>query len=413
MSKCIVIAFLLSVITILPGFSQTHVQTNTLFQTTTATTIARNFTAASTSGNLIVVHIDWDKQSVFVNSVTDSKGNTYARINGPTNWNGVNYRAELWYAYGIVGGPGNITVTAHLSGAPTSFSQIYISEYSGIVSSINPLDKNSVATGNTAGVSSGSATTIFTNELVYGASIGASGTLSVGGGFNSRSTANGNIIEDKNVAVGGTYNAAFTSAGGLWVAQMAVFISTSSNAILPINLLSFSGYCKNNQIELIWTTASDMTNEHYSVEFSGDATHWNEIGTVKGVGLTSTDHNYVFLAERSISEVSYFRLKQNDVDGKFTYSKVIQINDCQRDIALINLYPNPSRGSWISGKLNLKNDASYHVEILDHMGRVLSTHFFRNLEFTINFPTILPAGIYFARFTSSSFSSVKSFQINP
>src|ERR1700676_1598772 len=158
MKKYIGITFILLLSTIKHSLGQTHVQTRTLLQNTTATTIARQFAAASTSGNLIVVHLDWDGQTRSITSVTDNKGNNYARINGPTNWDGANYRAELWYAYNITGGGAAITVTAKLSGAPTSFSQIYISEYSGIATT-NPLDQNSVATGNALAVSSGSKNT--------------------------------------------------------------------------------------------------------------------------------------------------------------------------------------------------------------------------------------------------------------
>src|SRR5580704_2582846 len=233
MKRPLTIYFVMLFFTLQHSFGQTHVQTTTLYQATTATAISQTFGAASTAKNLIVVHIDYDNQIVSVSSVTDTKGNSYARINGPTNWNGANYRAELWYAYNITGGGAATTVTAHLSGAPTSFSQIYISEYSGIASSINPLDQNSVAIGATAAVSSGAKTTTYSNELIYGASIGASGILTTGGGFTNRSTANQNIIEDKNVATAGSYNTSFTSAGGNWIAQMATFISTIS--ILPVD----------------------------------------------------------------------------------------------------------------------------------------------------------------------------------
>src|ERR1700682_3922873 len=220
MNRYVGITFIILFGIIQHSVAQIHVQTRTLFQVSTATTIFRTFAAASTTGNLIVVHLDWDGQTRSITSVTDNKGNNYARINGPTNWDGANYRAELWYAYNITGGGAAITVTAKLSGAPTSFSQIYISEYSGIATT-NPLDQNSVATGNALAVSSGSKNTTYTNELVYGASIGASGVLTTGAGFTNRSTANSNIIEDKNVAATGSYNTTFTSAGGNWVAQMA------------------------------------------------------------------------------------------------------------------------------------------------------------------------------------------------
>src|ERR1035437_2573914 len=126
------------------ALSQTFVQTATLFQVSTSKTIFKAFSSSSSTGNLIIVHLDWDGQTRDISSVTDSKSNTYHLINGPTNWNGTNYRGDLWYAYNITGGGGVITVTATLNGAPTSYSQIYIAEYSGIQLT-NPLDQNSVA----------------------------------------------------------------------------------------------------------------------------------------------------------------------------------------------------------------------------------------------------------------------------
>jgi len=233
------------------SIAQTHIRTNTKFQNTTATTITCTFAAASTTGNLIVVHLDWSGQSRSISTVTDNKGNSYTRINGPTNWDGTNYRAELWYSYNITGGVGAITVTATLSGAPISFSQIYISEYSGIINTSDPLDQNSVAIGNTAAVSSGSKTTTMTNELIYGASIGASGTINVGAGFTFRSTANQNIIEDKNVTTTGSYNSAFTCAGGNWVAQMATFIAASQP--ISTGIINGSPFCKGTNVSVPYT----------------------------------------------------------------------------------------------------------------------------------------------------------------
>ena len=92
--------------------AQTHVQTNTLFQVSAATTIASTFAAPSTSGNLIVVHLDWDNQARSVTSVTDNKGKQLCQDQRTDQlaWC-VNYRAELWYAYNIIGGGGAIKVT--------------------------------------------------------------------------------------------------------------------------------------------------------------------------------------------------------------------------------------------------------------------------------------------------------------
>jgi len=386
-------------------FGQTHVQTTTKFQMTTGSSIAMAFGSASTTGNLIVVHIDWDKQSIHVNSVTDNKGNTYHNINGPTNWNGVNYRAELWYAYNITGGA-ILTITANLSGAPTSFSQIYISEYSGIVTT-NPLDQNSVNIGNTAAVSSGAKTTTSTNELIYGVSIGASGLLTTGAGFTNRSSANQNIVEDKKVSPTGSYSANFTSAGGNWIAQMATFVS--SNIILPINLLSFTGQCENSNIILNWSTGSETNNNYFTVERSEDGYNWKAIGTVKGAGNSSITQNYSFTADKSTDEISYFRLKQTDLDGEFKYFNIIQVSNCNSYISTLNIYPNPSNGQSLHGVINLKANESYSIEVSDNTGKIVSRFVSTQPQFSINFSQVLQPGVYYARVYSANFSKVVGF----
>ncbi len=410
MYRGIGITFILLFSTIKHSIGQTHVQTKTLYQTSTATTISLPFSAASTTGNLIVVHLDWDGQTRSITAVTDNKGNSYARINGPTNWNGVNYRAELWYAYNITGGGTAITVTAKLSGAPTSFSQIYISEYSGVITT-NPLDQNSVAIGNSAAVSSGSKTTTYTNELIYGASIGASGLLSVGTGFNSRSTANSNIIEDKNAAAVGAYNASFTSAGGNWVAQVATFLSTSSLILLPVDLLSFTGQCNNNNIVLEWTTASEMNNDNFTIERSEDGTTWKVIGTVKSAGNSSVIQKYSLTADETKNEISYFRLKQTDIDGKFKYFNILQVNNCYKNLIGINIYPNPSNGRSLYGRINLKANEAYSIEIFDTLGKIVSRFTSMQPEFTVNFSHTLSSGVYYARFSSATFSKATCFLV--
>ena len=409
MYRYIVITFLIFFGAIGNSFGQAHVQTNTLYQTTTATTIAQTFASASTSGNLIVVHLDWDKQIIHINTVTDTKGNTYHRIIGPTNWNGANYGAELWYAYNITGGGAAIKVTATLTGAPTSFSQIYISEYSGILSTANPLDQSSVAIGNATAVSSGAKTTTQTNELIYGASIGASGVLSVGAGFTANSTANSNIIEDKHVLTTGSYSTTFTSASGNWIAQMATFISSS--ILLPIDLLSFTGQCNNSNIVLAWTTSSETNNDYFTIERSADGINWNEIGTVKSAGNSSINQNYSFTAGETTDAISYFRLKQTDIDGNFQYFNIIQVDNCNKVLTGVNIYPNPSNGISLFGTINLKTNEAYSVVIYDAAGNMISRSISTQPEFTINFSHTLPSGVYYARFSAANFSTAKCFLV--
>jgi hypothetical protein len=406
--KSIIIAFALMCGLLKKSIGQTEVQTTIQIQMTTATTVAKAFASASTSGNLIVVGIDWDGQTRSVNSVNDNKGNTYARISGPTNWNGAGNRAELWYAYNITGG--SLTVTATLSGAPTTYSEMGISEYSGITT-FNPLDQSSVATGGGPGpaVNSGTKTTTYTNELIYGAAIVSSGTLTTGPGFTSRIATNN--IEDKKAAVAGPNNAMFNKAGpGNWIATMVAFYTTSS-IILPIDLLSFTGQCNNNNIVLSWATAAETNNAYFTVERSEDGANWNVIGTVKSNGNSSITQNYSFNTGESNSKVSYFRLRQTDLDGNFKYFSVIPVDNCGQDLTTISIYSNPTNGRSLFGRINQKDNAAYVIIIFDSFGKMVSRSESNQSEFTVNFPQILPSGVYYARFTSRNFSTAKCFLV--
>jgi Secretion system C-terminal sorting domain len=388
------------------AMAQTHVQTITRFQNTSATSISQAFSASSTSGNLIVVHLSWGGQTVNTTSVIDNKGNIYTKIQGPTNWHGTNFRSELWYAYNITGGGAAINITVNLSAAPNStalnYSQIYMSEYSGIVSVSNPLDQKAVAIGNTAAVSSGSRTTVYTNELVYGASIGASGTLTVGSGFTSRSTANSNIIEDRNVPAMGSYSTAFTSAGGNWVAEMATFRSTTS--VLPITLTYFDTKVLHSEaVEVTWGTASETNNKFFVVERSSNGELFEPITSIEPDKTPQYPKKYTFVDTKPLSGVSYYRIKQTDFDSTTYYSKINSVWLNNDDLVV---YPNPTERFF-----TIENESATLEDIIlyDILGRKVDFNIYQHTPTSITLDILnLPSGIYFLWINNRQTSVVKT-----
>jgi hypothetical protein len=399
-----------------PGKGQTHVQTNWLYQTSAAVTVAQTFPGASGAGDLVVVHVDWANVGVTVSTVTDSKGNTYKPVPGTAiSWNGGAWGAQLWYAYNITGttAPAKIKVTATFSGAPTgtpSFSQIYIDEYSGIATSLDPLDQSTSAIGTSKTINSGSKTTLYANELVYGASIGASASISAGAGFNARNTNNSNVIEDNNIAATGSNSTGFNGAAvGNWVAQMATFISTIS--ILPVTFSSFTGGCsKDSEIGLNWTTASEENNDYFTIQQSYNGADWANIGRVKAVGNSAVPQAYSYSAAAGNGTVSYFRIQQTDLDGRFTYSTIIGVNSCTLTLtAAASVYPNPITGSSLTGRITLAANETYTIEVVNTLGRVIARSQIAQPEFRVDLPASLPAGVYYARIVSAGSSSVTPF----
>jgi len=379
-----------------------------------ASTLSSAFGSASTTGNLIVAHISYSGQTVQVSTVTDNKGNTYSKINGPTNWGGVNYyRSELWYAYNITAGV-TLTVTVTLTGAPPlsgdgtlRFIQLYTSEFSGI-GSTDPLDQKSVAIGATVPFNSGSAIINYSNELIYGAAIGGTlGAITNGATFTSISAGNSNQIEFKNVATAGTYNADFNSgSNGTYVAEMATFKTTGS--VLPIQLIDFeSSILENGKVKLDWATASELNFDHFDLEKSTDGLSFISIGRVKGSGTTNERHDYSFDDDFPLIGKNYYRLTSVDFDNyRETFKVIVQNYSGEKDF---QISPNPSTGRTINLNFNFQNDEG-QVAIYDAMGSIVDSVKI-NETGEVSFTNTLKNGIYFAKYSSPSFTKAIRFLV--
>ena len=97
-----------------------------------------------------------------------------------------------------------------------------------------------------------------------------------------------------------------------------------SNIVLPIELISFTARIAQEQATLQWETVSESNNEGFEVEHSTNNQNWTRIGYVEGKGTTSLSQKYNFKTEKLPVGTHYFRLKQKDFDGRFTYSKTVK-----------------------------------------------------------------------------------------
>jgi hypothetical protein len=187
-------------------------------QTTVTASVA--FVSNNSAGNLIVVATDfpWERSLV---QVKDTAGNTYAKAMKADN-TGEAATLEIWYAKNIVGGAN--TVKVGLDAAAGGSFDLYIHEYSG-ADLVSPLDVTASSIGNSTALDSGSATTNFPNELIFGFGINNSATLSTPGStFTGRRTDGANITEDKTATTAGSYSATATiNISGSWTMAMATF----------------------------------------------------------------------------------------------------------------------------------------------------------------------------------------------
>ena len=116
---------------------------------------------------------------------------------------------------------------------------------------------------------------------------------------------------------------------------------TSLTSPLPIKLLFFDALQEENKDKLSWSTASEINNDYFTVEKSIDGDNFFPIGNVSGSGNSTTTHQYYLDDNKPFFGISYYRLKQTDFDGAFSFSDVIPVN-YKKAIANFSIFPNPT-----------------------------------------------------------------------
>src|SRR5690606_28973333 len=122
-----------------------------------------------------------------------------------------------------------------------------------------------------------------------------------------------------------------------------LIIGSVTNSGLPIELSKFTASVSERTTTLLnWTTKSESDNAYFTVERSADGFAWTELVQIDGAGNSSQTVHYNFEDENPLSGISYYRLKQTDFNGGFTYSDVISVSIYSDENELP--YPNPTTG---------------------------------------------------------------------
>ncbi|MES2779154.1 MAG: BNR-repeat neuraminidase N-terminal domain-containing protein [Bacteroidota bacterium] len=142
---------------------------------------------------------------------------------------------------------------------------------------------------------------------------------------------------------------------------------------LPITLISFNAQKKSDDVLLNWTTTNELNNTGFAIERMSNKNDWKEIGWVDGSGSAMTINKYEFTDELpfvSNPVTLYYRLKQVDLDGTITYSKMISVSPENTDEVSIVQYPNPFTKEF---SLIVQSDADgiMQTEIYDQSGKMV------------------------------------------
>lgn len=152
--------------------------------------------------------------------------------------------------------------------------------------------------------------------------------------------------------------------------------ATNSGTTLPVELTQFSATTQSANVILNWTTASEINNRGFDVERSVDGRRFEKVRFVNGAGSSNRINNYTLTDEKPFrttgSSTLFYRLKQIDLDGKFTYSYVVKVSESAKAIKGVAAYPNPFSNE-MTVSLNAQSQGNATIVLTDLQGRVASS----------------------------------------
>ena len=142
------------------------------------------------------------------------------------------------------------------------------------------------------------------------------------------------------------------------------------SSTLPVSLLAFEARVKDkNDVLLTWKTTMEINNAGFEIEISKDGQQFSKLDFVPGLGNSTSAQQYQYLVPDLENGTYFFRLKQLDIDGKFTYSKMLQvvIKDVQQPAII---YPNPTEKS-VRINPGKHTNKVFSIRIVDQVGKTI------------------------------------------
>ena len=215
---------------------------------------------------------------------------------------------------------------------------------------------------------------------------------------------------------------AYDGSGGMHNPRFAIDVLYKSiiaiNGVIPVQLTTFQAAFNKNNVTLSWETATETNNRGFEVEkkFSNS---WRVIGFKEGKGTTTELNKYSFVDELDASAAGkiYYRLKQIDFDGTFSYSKEVNVDVVggPKEFALEQNYPNPFNPTTTI-KYTLPFESKVKIVVYNIAGEMVKelvnsvvnsgTH---KAEFNLN-GLSLSSGIYFYSIETTALDGSGSFR---
>jgi len=165
----------------------------------------------------------------------------------------------------------------------------------------------------------------------------------------------------------------------------SVWQAMPCSAALPLDFITFKAENVKTGTQLTWVVDNQVDNNYFEILKGDDLDEFQSIGRVED---EAGQNDYQFLDQQMANQTSYYKIKQVDFDGTFSFSKIISI---EPGFAPLVLYPNPVRQNE---DFTIESQEGY--QIFDSNGVLLRS----GTEKTIKMD--LQRGVYFLKQNNSS-----------
>jgi hypothetical protein len=150
--------------------------------------------------------------------------------------------------------------------------------------------------------------------------------------------------------------------------------TTYTGPILPVDLLDLTAYLANEKTVLQWSTSKEKDLNSFDIESSNNGIDFKKIGVVYAIGNTSNTSKYSFTDDAAFVDVKYYRLKQVDKDGKYSYSKIVSVHQNNKNDE-IGIFPNPVADLLILQAKGITKN-SLDIELINMQGQTVKRAYF-------------------------------------
>ena len=184
-----------------------------------------------------------------------------------------------------------------------------------------------------------------------------------------------------------------------------------SQGALPVELSSFSVSIYKNSVKLNWRTETEINNYGFDVERKTNFSNWEKIRFINGSGNSNSPKDYSYTDESVNNGKYFYRLKQIDNDGAFSYSKLVEADfNSKMEFSLTQNYPNPFNPTT-TFNVTLPLSGNVKLTIYNLLGqevKTLANEFKESGIYTFNFDAKeLNSGIYLYKLEANGYSQTR------